>query len=36
MNSMKRQNDVTLEDELPRSVGVQSATGNTVLPGNTS
>ena len=28
MNSMKRQNDRTLKDELPRSVGAQSATGN--------
>ena len=26
MNSMKRQKDRTLEDELPRSVGVQHAT----------
>ena len=25
MNSMKRQNDRTLEDELPRSVGAQYA-----------
>ena len=25
MNSMKRQNDMTLEDELPRSVGAQYA-----------
>ena len=28
MNSMKRQKDVTLKDELPRSVGAQYATGN--------
>ena len=28
MNSMKRQNDRTLKDELPRSVGVQYATGD--------
>ena len=27
MNSMKRQNDRTLKDELPRSVGAQYATG---------
>ena len=27
MNSMKRQKDMTLEDELPRSEGVQYATG---------
>ena len=27
MNSMKRQKDMTLKDELPRSVGVQYATG---------
>ena len=27
MNSMKRQKDVTLEDESPRSEGVQYATG---------
>ena len=27
MNSMKRQNDMTLKDELPRSVGPQYATG---------
>ena len=27
MNSMKRQKDRTLEDELPRSVGAQYATG---------
>ena len=27
MNSMKRQNNRTLKDELPRSVGVQYATG---------
>ena len=27
MNSMKRQNDRTLRDELPRSVGAQYATG---------
>ena len=26
MNSMKRQKDMTLKDELPRSVGVQYAT----------
>ena len=28
MNSMKRQNDRTLKDELPRSVGAQYATGH--------
>ena len=27
MNSMKRQNDRTLKEELPRSVGAQHATG---------
>ena len=27
MNSMKRQKDMTLEDKLPRSEGVQYATG---------
>ena len=27
MNSMKRQKDMTLKDEAPRSVGVQYATG---------
>ena len=27
MNSMKRQKDMTLKDELPRSVGVQYDTG---------
>ena len=27
MNSMKRQNDRTLKDELPRSIGTQDATG---------
>ena len=27
MNSMKRQKDMTLKDELPRSVGAQNATG---------
>ena len=27
MNSMKRQKDMTLKDELPRSVGAQDATG---------
>ena len=27
MNSMKKQKDVTLKDELPRSVGAQYATG---------
>ena len=27
MNSMKRQKDMTLEDELPRLVGAQYATG---------
>ena len=26
-NSMKRQNNMTLKDELPRSVGAQYATG---------
>ena len=28
LNSMKRQNDRTLKDELPRSVGAQYATGD--------
>ena len=28
MNSMKRQKDGTLKDELPRSVGAQYATGD--------
>ena len=28
MNSMKRQKDRTLKDELPRSLGAQYATGN--------
>ena len=28
MNSMKMQNDMTLKDELPRSVGAQYATGD--------
>ena len=28
MNSMKRQNDSTLKDELPMSVGAQYATGD--------
>ena len=28
MNSMKKQNDRTLKDELPRSVGAQYATGD--------
>ena len=28
MNSMKRQKDMTLKDELPRSVGAQNATGD--------
>ena len=28
MNSMKRQKDGTLKDELPRSVGAQHATGD--------
>ena len=28
MNSMKRQNNGTLKDELPRSVGAQYATGD--------
>ena len=27
MNDMKRQKDMTLKDELPRSVGAQHATG---------
>ena len=27
MNSMKRQKDMTLKDELPRSAGTQNATG---------
>ena len=28
MNSMKRQKDMTLKDELPRTVGAQYATGD--------
>ena len=28
MNSMKRQKDMTLKDELPKSVGAQYATGD--------
>ena len=28
MNNMKRQKDMTLKDELPRSVGAQYATGD--------
>ena len=28
MNSMKRQKDITLKEELPRSVGAQYATGD--------
>ena len=28
MNSMKRQNDMILKEELPRSVGTQYATGD--------
>ena len=28
MNTMKRQKDTTLKDELPRSVGAQYATGD--------
>ena len=28
MNSMKRQKDMTLKDELPRSVGAQNAMGD--------
>ena len=28
MDSMKKQNDMTLKDELPRSVGAQYATGD--------
>ena len=28
MNTMKRQQDMTLKDELPRSVGAQYATGD--------
>ena len=31
MNSMKRQNDRTLKEELPRSVGAQHATGDQCL-----
>ena len=27
MNSMKRQKDITLKDELPRSIGAQYAAG---------
>ena len=28
INSMKKQKDITLKDELPRSVGAQNATGD--------
>ena len=28
MNNMKKQNDMTLKDELPNSVGTQYATGD--------
>ena len=28
MNNMKRQKDITLKDELPRSIGAQYATGD--------
>ena len=28
MNSMKRQEDITLKDELPRSIGAHYATGD--------
>ena len=28
MNSMKKQKDITLKDELPRSLGAQHATGD--------
>ena len=28
MNTMKKQKDMTLKDELPRSVGTQNATGD--------
>ena len=31
MNSMKRQKDRTLKDELPRSVGLQYATGDLLV-----
>ena len=30
MNSMERQKDNTLKDELPRSVAIQYATGNSL------
>ena len=36
MNSMKRQKDRTLKDELPRSVGTQYATGDIRLENNSS
>ena len=36
MNSMKRQNDRTRKDELPRSVGTQYATGDIRLENNSS
>ena len=32
MNSMKRQKERTLKDELPRSVGAQYATGDQLKP----
>ena len=31
MNSMKRQKNITLKDEPPRSVGVQNASGNELI-----
>ena len=36
MNSMKRQKDMTLKDELPRSVGAQYATGHCFFFGSIS
>ena len=33
INSMKRQKDMTLKDELPKSVGAQYATGDQWKPG---
>ena len=34
MNSMKRQKDRTLKDELPKSVGAQYATGDQWISGD--
>ena len=36
MNSVKRQKDMTLKDELPRSVGAQYTTGDQWRSGNNS